>query len=67
MENGMNDTVSLTGIIIEEISCSAGCKRTIPDIDKALAAGWENLPISRRWRCPQCYRELKTINERNTP
>ena len=48
----------------DTIVCSAGCKRTVLDTDSALAAGWERLPISGRWRCPNCYRELKAINER---
>lgn len=43
----------------EEVACSAGCKRTaaLPE-DGTSPPGWEQLPISGRWRCPHCYREL---------
>lgn len=47
----------------DPITCSAGCKRAVPDIDTASAAGWENLPISNRWRCSDCTRELREVNE----
>jgi len=46
----------------DPITCAAGCKRTAADETAATAAGWEHLPISRRWRCPQCWRELQAIN-----
>lgn len=44
------------------LSCAAGCKRTVADIDAALAAGWGHLPIQNRWRCPTCTRELMTAS-----
>ena len=43
----------------DSIICSAGCKRQARDDDAALALGWEVLPISTRWRCLDCMRELR--------
>jgi hypothetical protein len=43
----------------DSIVCSAGCKRQARDDDAALALGWEVLPISTRWRCLDCTRELR--------
>lgn len=42
-----------------EVPCSAGCKRVavLPD-DGSPPSGWECLPITGRWRCAQCWREL---------
>ena len=42
------------------IVCSAGCKRTgvIAD-DGTLPPGWEELGITGRYRCPQCWRDLQ--------
>jgi len=48
----------------DPIVCSSGCKRALPDIDAASAAGWECLPITGRWRCPECRIELWRVNER---
>jgi hypothetical protein len=44
-----------------KVSCSAGCKREVL-LSEAERTGWENLPITGRWRCPQCWRELQAIN-----
>lgn len=43
-----------------EVSCSAGCKR-VGQMGEGGAPppGWEQLPITGRWRCPHCYRELE--------
>jgi hypothetical protein len=49
----------------DPIPCSAGCKREMATMDEALQASWELLPISNHWRCPQCTRELKTINTKD--
>ncbi len=46
----------------DPIGCAAGCKRSVPDETAASHAGWENLPISTRWRCPDCTRELAAVN-----
>jgi len=46
------------------ITCSAGCKRDMPDEQAASQAGWEILPITGRWRCGQCGRELAAIRGR---
>jgi hypothetical protein len=43
------------------VVCSAGCKSEIP-ADETSLRGWENLPITGRWRCPQCWRELQAVN-----
>ena len=43
----------------DSIVCSAGCKRQAHDDDAALALGWEVLPITTRWRCLDCTRELR--------
>jgi len=47
------------------VGCSAGCMRSIPE-SQTSHAGWENLPITGRWRCPQCWRELQAVNSYNT-
>lgn len=49
-------------MIADPISCAAGCKRSMPDEKTATNAGWESLPISARWRCPDCMRELAAFN-----
>jgi hypothetical protein len=46
----------------DPITCAAGCKRYVADEAAASAAGWENLPISTRWRCVACTRELAAVN-----
>lgn len=51
----------------ERIGCSAGCKRDVANLDEALAAGWDSLPISGRWRCPDCTRELIAASDYGTP
>jgi len=47
----------------EPIACSSGCKNTQPSAEAATAAGWERLPITGRWRCPECWRELLGVNK----
>jgi len=47
------------------VTCSAGCKREVL-LSQVGHAGWENLPITGRWRCPQCWRELQAVNSYNT-
>jgi hypothetical protein len=44
------------------IFCGDGCKRTATPAE-AESGGWFFLPISRRYRCPACWRELKRVNE----
>lgn len=46
----------------EPIRCCDGCKREVADMDEALAKAWHFLEISKRWRCPQCARELVEAN-----
>lgn len=42
-----------------EVVCSAGCKRsTVLTPEGTAPAGWEQLPLSGRFRCMQCFREL---------
>ena len=48
----------------ESIGCSSGCGRRVEDLDEGLQKGWEFLPITQRYRCPQCYRDLKAVSER---
>jgi hypothetical protein len=48
------------------LHCAAGCQRTVADQAEALAQGWENLPITNRWRCPHCWRELQAVNRPST-
>lgn len=45
------------------IPCSAGCKRRwlADDIE---ASGWERLPITGWYRCPDCTRELTEVSDR---
>lgn len=46
----------------EPIRCCDGCKREVADMDDALAKAWRFLEISKRWRCPDCARELAAAN-----
>lgn len=48
----------------DPIACAAGCKRTVADEDEATAKAWEFLPITKRYRCPACRRELYQVNGR---
>ena len=48
----------------DPITCAAGCKREVADMDSAIAASWDYLPITGRWRCPDCTGELVEVNER---
>lgn len=50
----------------QAIVCSDGCKRNVPDEKGASNAGWEFLPIARRWRCVTCWRELRAVNQSKT-
>lgn len=43
------------------VTCSAGCKREI-QVSQLATAGWELLPISGRYRCGSCWRELQAVN-----
>ena len=47
----------------DPIYCSAGCKRFVMSEKEAEEKFWDFLPISRRYRCPQCRRELEAINK----
>lgn len=47
----------------EPVSCAGGCGKVVPDDTAAEAAGWEFLPISRRYRCGQCTRELQEASK----
>ena len=42
-------------------ACRDGCGRSVPDAE-LLQAGWTFLPISRRWRCPVCWRALEKVS-----
>jgi len=47
----------------EVVVCSAGCKRSVElPQDGTTPPGWEQLQITNRWRCMQCYRELDAGN-----
>lgn len=55
----LGEAIAAGAIKPDLISCSAGCKRAVEEPEKV---GWEFLPISRRWRCPDCTRELDQVN-----
>ena len=44
-----------------EIGCASGCGRKATPADLSLK-GWSLLPISGRYRCPQCWRDLQRVN-----
>lgn len=48
------------------ISCAGGCKREWPAAHIAKS-GWDLLPISGRYRCIQCWKELQQVNGVRTP
>lgn len=47
----------------DPLRCCDGCKREVADMSEALAKAWHYLEISKRWRCPDCARELDVVNE----
>jgi hypothetical protein len=51
----------------EPLPCAAGCKRTVEDEAAASAAGWSFLPVTARYRCPHCERELKAADRQESP
>lgn len=48
----------------DAINCTDGCGRSVPDVAEANAQAWSLLQITGRWRCPQCSRQLRAINEK---
>lgn len=40
------------------VTCRDGCGRAVPHTELEHS-GWSLLPISLRWRCPACTRELQ--------
>jgi rubredoxin len=45
----------------QALACQDSCGATVADEAAALHAGWTFLAISRRWRCPDCWRALAEI------
>lgn len=45
-----------------EVGCRDECGRKTP-MSRLEGSGWELLPIQNRWRCVECWRELKKANE----
>lgn len=42
------------------VYCSAGCKKSfVPPPDGTCPPGWEQLPLTNRWRCMECFRSLQ--------
>lgn len=46
----------------EPLRCCDGCGRTVADTAEAEAKAWQFLEISKRYRCPQCVRDLNRVN-----
>lgn len=46
-----------------EVRCQDGCGRRASSDASAEAQGWLRLPITGRWRCPQCARALDEVNK----
>lgn len=47
----------------EPVRCRDACGAVVADEPEAGRAGWQFLEIQKRWRCPQCMRELLQVNE----
>lgn len=47
----------------DTIPCRDACGRSVP-VDEVERSGWELLPVQNRWRCPVCWRALRTVNAR---
>lgn len=45
-----------------KIGCSAGCGRTDVMIDGKLPPDWDQLPLTGRYRCTTCTRELAAVS-----
>lgn len=56
--------ISQTPQLDTSVACAFGCKQRLQDADAASHAGWTCLPITGRWQCPQCYHELRDVNQR---
>lgn len=50
----------------DPINCCDACGRSVADMDEALAKAWSFLEISKRWRCPDCARDLTRVNQAYT-
>jgi hypothetical protein len=50
----------------DHITCTDSCGRKVL-IDAVEQSGWSFLPITRRWRCPQCWRDLQAVNVKEFP
>lgn len=47
-----------------EYKCAGGCGRVIIDpATNPSEPGWSYLPITGRWRCGQCERELREVGK----
>lgn len=44
------------------LRCADACGRAVTP-EEAEHTGWTYLEIQRRWRCPQCQRELRATNQ----
>lgn len=52
--------------VMPTIGCATGCGNKVPDdpINAPIeGTGWTYLPITNRWRCLECERSLRKINE----
>lgn len=47
----------------QPIPCQDGCKRNAADEADAQAKGWTRMPLTGRYRCPDCVRALAKVNE----
>lgn len=53
---------------MSEFKCAGGCGRVILDPEtNPSEPGWGYLPISGRWRCGQCTRELQEAARMHHP
>ena len=41
------------------VICVGGCARSKRNEESAEMSGWELLPVSRRYRCGECTRDLR--------
>ena len=49
----------------DPIRCTDGCGANVKDESEAQAKAWQYMEISKRYRCPQCRRDLQQVNELN--
>lgn len=58
----MTDPVAATEPTPLMVGCRDGCGKQVTE-SEAMRTNWRWLPISKRWRCPDCGRALDAADK----